>query len=123
MFKEVLHRAMTDTEGCFAVLIMGIDGIAVEQVWRAAAEPEQENFDIAFAEYTSLLKNANRINSDLQIGKLREMTISTPNAVFILRFVGEDYFLAMALSPDGNFGRGRYELLRAELLLEKELII
>ncbi len=110
------------TDGCFAVLIMGTDGIAVEKVWQNA-EFEQENFDIAVAEYTSLLKNANRINGELKIGNVREMTISTENAIFIMRFVGHDYFLAMALAPAGNFGRGRYELLRAELLLEKELII
>jgi hypothetical protein len=29
----------------------------------------------------------------------------------------------MILSPEGNFGRGRYELRRAELLLEKEFVI
>jgi predicted regulator of Ras-like GTPase activity (Roadblock/LC7/MglB family) len=122
MFNEVLHRAMINTEGCFTVLIMGTDGIAVEKVWQGA-ESEQANFEITVAEYTSLLKNTNRINGDLKIGHLREMTISTQHAVFILRFVGEDYFLVMAMSSEGNFGRGRYELLRAGLLLEKELII
>jgi predicted regulator of Ras-like GTPase activity (Roadblock/LC7/MglB family) len=122
MFNEVLHRAMINTDGCFAVLIMGTDGIAVEKVWQGA-ESKQANFDITVAEYTSLLKNTNRINGDLKIGHLQEMTISTQNAVFILRFVGEDYFLVMAMSSEGNFGRGRYELLRAGLLLEKELII
>jgi predicted regulator of Ras-like GTPase activity (Roadblock/LC7/MglB family) len=122
MFKEVLHKAMIGTDGCFAVLIMGTDGITVEKV-RQSAEPEQANIDIAAAEYALLLKNAKRINSDLDIGKLREMIISTDRTVFILRFVGKDYFLAMALSSGGNLGRGRYELLRAELLLEKELIL
>ncbi len=122
MFKKVLHKAMTNTAGCFAVLVMGIDGITVEKVWQDAGY-RQLDFEIAVAEYTIILKNANRINGDLKIGKLREMTFSTESAVFILRFVGQDYFLAMALSPEGNFGRGRYELLCAEILLEKELII
>jgi predicted regulator of Ras-like GTPase activity (Roadblock/LC7/MglB family) len=122
MFKEVLHKAMINTAGCFAVLIMGIDGIVVEKVWQNA-ESGQVDFEIAAAEYTAILKNANRINGDLKIGQLREMTFSTQTAIFILRFVGQDYFLAMALSPEGNFGRGRYELLCAELLLEKELVI
>ena len=113
---------MTNTDGCFAVLVMGIDGIVVEKVWQNA-ESGQVDFEVAVAEYTAILKNANRINGDLKIGQLREMTFSTQSTVFILRFVGQDYFLAMALSPEGNFGRGRYELLCAELLLEKELII
>ena len=122
MFKEVLHRAMLNTEGCFAVLIMGTDGIAVERVGQRA-ESEEASFEIAAAEYTSLLKSANRINGDLKIGRLREMTVSTEKAIFIMRFVGQDYFLAMALSPEGNFGRARYELQCAELVLEKELVL
>lgn len=113
---------MTNTAGSLAVLVMGIDGIVVEKVWQNA-ESGQVDFEIAVAEYTVILKNANRINGDLKIGQLREMTFSTQSAVFILRFVGQDYFLAMALSPEGNFGRGRYELLCAGLLLEKELVI
>lgn len=97
---------MTNTVGSLAVLIMGTDGIAVEQVWQSA-EPGQANFEIAIAESISLLKNANRTGGDLKIEKLREMTISTQNAIIILRFVGQDYFLAAVLSPEGNFGRGR----------------
>ncbi len=113
---------MISTEGCFAVLIMGIDGIAVERVPGESGTFDPE-FDIAVTEFASLLKSFDRINGDLKFGKLREMTISAQNAVFILRFVGHDYFLVMALTPEGNFGRGRYELHRAELLLEKELVL
>lgn len=121
MFREVLHQAMTNTDGCLGVLIMGTDGIAVEKVWQAAAV--DANLDIAIAEYTSLLRNAKRINGDLGLGRLREMTVSSDNRIFLLRFVSEDYFLAMILSAEGNFGRGRYEMRRAELLLKNELVL
>lgn len=112
---------MTNTEGCLGVLIMGTDGIAVEKVWQAASD--EANLDVAIAEYTSLLGRAKRINGDLSLGKLREMTVSTERRVFLLRFVSEDYFLAMILSAEGAFGRGRYEMRRAELLLKNELAL
>ena len=121
MFREVLHQAMTNTDGCLGVLIMGTDGIPVEKVWQAA--PREANLDIAIAEYTSLLRNAKRINDDLGLGKLRELTVSSDTLVFLLRFVSEDYFLAMILSAEGNTGRGRYEMRRAELLLKNELVL
>lgn len=121
MFKEVLQEALNHTEGCLGVLIMGTDGIAVERVWHA--DGAESNLDIAVAEYTTLVRNAKRANSQLGHGKLREVTLTSESSIFILRFVGEDYFIAMALSPEGNFGRGRYELRRAELLLEKEFVI
>ena len=120
MFTEVLQDAMRRTEGGLGALIMGTDGIVVEKVWQAGAMAEA-NLDVAAAEFASLVKNARRANDEMGLGRLQEMTITGEGGIFILRFVSEDYFIAMALSPDGNFGRARYELRRAELLLEKEL--
>lgn len=121
MFREVLQDILSRTEGCKGVLIMGFDGIAVEKVWRN--QVTDGNYDIAVAEYTSLIKSLKQKNDDTGIGKLNEMTISTDREIIILRVVSEDYFLAMILSDEGNFGRGRFELRRAELLLENELVI
>ena len=114
--SEVLER----TEGCLGVLIMGFDGITVEEVWKAAKSATN---NVALAEYTSLLRNAQRINSELGLAELQEMTFSGADEIFVLRVVNNDYFLAMILAADGNFGRGRYELHRIELLLSKELEI
>jgi predicted regulator of Ras-like GTPase activity (Roadblock/LC7/MglB family) len=121
MFSEVLQGIVERTEGCLGSLIMGTDGIAVEKVWKPSAAGA--SLDVAVAEYTSLLRNAKRINGEIGFGKLREFTLSSERGVFILRFISEYYFIAMILSPDGNFGRGRWELRRAELLLEKEFAI
>lgn len=121
MFKEVLQGMVDRTEGCLGSLIMGTDGIAVEKVWQPAGT--EANLDVAVAEYASLLRNARRTNSEMGLGKLKEFSLTSDTGIFILRFVSEDYFIAMVLSPEGNFGRGRFELRRAELLLEKELVI
>ena len=121
MFREVLQEIVSRTEGCLGSLIMGTDGIAVEKVWQPAGT--EANLDVAVAEFTSLLRNARRTNNEMGLGKLQEFTLTTESGIFILRFVSEDYFIAMVLTPDGNFGRGRFELRRAELLLEKELAI
>jgi predicted regulator of Ras-like GTPase activity (Roadblock/LC7/MglB family) len=121
IFREVLQGIVERTEGCQGSLIMGTDGIAVEKVWKPVGS--QVNLDVAVAEYTSLLRTARRINKEIGFGKLREFTLSGESGVFLLRFLSEYYFIALILSPEGNFGRGRYELRRAELLLEKEFAI
>lgn len=123
MFKEVLQDVVRRAEGCLGALIMGTDGIVVEKVWQAAAAgaPAEINPDVAAAEFASLIKNAHRAGGETELGRLREMTFTGEGGIFILRFVSEDYFIAAVLSPEGNFGRARYELRRAELLLEKEL--
>jgi predicted regulator of Ras-like GTPase activity (Roadblock/LC7/MglB family) len=121
MFREVLQDILKRTEGCLGVLIMGFDGIVVEEVWQAGIKPETS--DVSMAEYTSLLRNAQRINSGSRLARLHEMTISRADEIWILRVVNDDYFLAMIIAAAGNFGRGRYELHRAELLLFKELAV
>ena len=119
MFRETLHKALSNTENCLGVLIMGTDGMAVEEVWKNDAKPM--NADIIFAEYTAILRNAARVGDELLLDRLRELTISGDEATFIMRLVSSDYYLAMVLQTDGNFGRGRYELRCAEMILAKEL--
>jgi len=40
-----------------------------------------------------------------------------------VRLLNRDYFLVLALSPDGNLGRGRFELRKAELQLAEEFAV
>ena len=75
MFKRVLQEIMDRTEGCLGVLIMGLDGIAVEKVWQG--EATGKNLDVAVAEYTSLIRNAKQKNSDTGLGELRELTVTS----------------------------------------------
>jgi len=121
MFKEALHDILDRTEGSLGVLIMGLDGIAVEKVWQEDAV--SGNLDIAVAEYTSLVARAGKNDSDTGLGGLNEITVSNEKAIFIMRLLGEDYFLALIMEPDGNFGRGRFELRRAELRMAHEFVI
>ena len=97
---------------------MGFDGIPVEEVWREAIpDPDLE---ITVAECSSLVVAASRANRGGKLGTLKEMTISGENKAFIVRLMSKEYFIAMILSSDGSFGRGRYELARAGLILEPE---
>ena len=49
--------------------------------------------------------------------------ISLGGAVVIMRLLGRDYFVVLAITPEGNLGRARYELRKAELQLKKEFAI
>lgn len=118
MFKEVLHDILQRTNGCLGVLIMGFDGIPVEEAW--TADPVDPDLEITVAECASLVVAASRSNRGGKLGELTEMTISGKNKAFIVRLMSDEYFIAMILASDGSFGRGRYELVRAGLLLERE---
>ena len=121
MFKDVLEKILERTEGSLGALIMGIDGIAVERLLKEAGQ--EANLDVAAAEFTSLVRNAQKAGKDTGLGGLRELMVSLDSAVVIIRLLGSDYFVVLAISPDGNLGRARFELRKAELELRKEFAV
>jgi predicted regulator of Ras-like GTPase activity (Roadblock/LC7/MglB family) len=121
MFREFLETIIERTDGSIGALIMGTDGIAVEKVLGEAGK--EANLDVAAAEFTSLVRGAQRAGSDLGLGNLRELTISLDEIIVVMRLLSRDYFVVLALSPDGNLGRGRFELRKAELRFAKEFAV
>ncbi len=121
MFKEMLETIIERTEGSLGALIMGTDGIAVEKVLGAAGA--EANLDVAAAEFTSLVRSAQRAGTDTGLGGLRELVISLDSAVLVMRLLSRDYFVVLAMSPLGNLGRGRFEVRKAELQLAKEFAL
>jgi predicted regulator of Ras-like GTPase activity (Roadblock/LC7/MglB family) len=121
MFKELLQGMLERADGSLGALIMGTDGIAVEKV---LAEADSEaNLDVAAAEFTSLIRGAQRSGNDLGMGNLRELFISLDDAIIVVRMLSRDYFVVLAMSPDGNLGRGRFEMRKAEFQLAKEFVV
>lgn len=121
MFKQMLESIVERTEGSLGALIMGTDGIAVERVFSEAGR--EGNLDVAAAEFTSLVRNAQRSGNDTGLGNLRELVISLENSILAIRVLSRDYFVVLALTPEGNLGRGRYELRKAELTMAGEFTV
>jgi predicted regulator of Ras-like GTPase activity (Roadblock/LC7/MglB family) len=82
------------------------------------------NSEIVLAEYTSLLRSARRVGDELLFDRVRELTdFRRTRSRLLCALVNSDYYLAMVLETSGNFGRGRYELVCAEMILLKELAL
>jgi len=121
MFKEMLDDILGRTEGSLGALIMGTDGIAVEKVFGEAGM--DANLDVAAAEFTSLVRSAQRAGTDTGLGGLRELVVSLESAILVMRLLSRDYFVVLALNSQGNLGRARFELRKAELKLAKEFAV
>ena len=118
MFKEALQAIVANTDDSLGALIMGVDGLSVEKFFND--EGAAANLDVAAAEFTSLIRSAARSGNDLALGDLREMVVALGRVTFLLRLFNKDYFVVLAIKPEGNLGRGRYELRKAELMLAHE---
>ena len=121
MFKDILETVIERTEGSLGALIMGVDGIAVERTLKQAGQ--EANLDVAAAEFTSLVRNAQRAGKDTGLGGLHELVISLDDAILLIRLLGRDYFVVLAIHPEGNLGRARFELRRAELQMAGEFTV
>ena len=121
MFKEMLEEIIGRAEGSLGALLMGTDGIAVEKVLGEAGM--EANLDVAAAEFTTLVRSAQRAGTDTGLGALRELVVSLEGAVMVMRLLSRDYFVVLALNSQGNLGRARFELRKAELKLAKEFAL
>lgn len=121
MFRKPLEVIVERTDGCIGALIMGTDGIAVEKF--LTTEGHEANLDVAAAEFTSLVRNAQRTCGDGGLGSLRELVVASEKATLVMRLLSRDYFMVIALKEDGNLGRSRFELRKAELDLAKEFAL
>ena len=79
--------------------------------------------DGAAAEVTSLVRSAMRAGGATGLGGLREMVVAFEGTQIIARLFTADYFVVLTMHPDGNLGRGRYELRKAELELSREFAL
>jgi predicted regulator of Ras-like GTPase activity (Roadblock/LC7/MglB family) len=118
MFGDTLREIVEKTEGGIAGLIMDTEGIAVESY----ARPEAP-FDITTIgiEFGVVLESIRRASESLEAGHPREVAIGTDKMIAIIRTLGDTYFLAIAIRPDGNFGKGRFLMRSAAPKLLAEL--
>jgi predicted regulator of Ras-like GTPase activity (Roadblock/LC7/MglB family) len=120
-FSETLGELSKRIEGAVAAIILGIDGIPIER-YISSLEPGLD-IEMIATELTTLLRRGMHTATDAALGELREMVIGTERLTILLRPITHDYFLMLAVIPGGNVGRARYELRKAQLVLEEEFAI
>jgi predicted regulator of Ras-like GTPase activity (Roadblock/LC7/MglB family) len=118
MFLEALREIVDKTEGGVAGVIMDSEGIAVESYARDGAP-----FDINVIgiEFGVVLGSIRRAAESLEAGRASEVAIGTDKLLTLIRTLGESYFLALAMKPDGNVGKGRFLMRTAAPKLMTEL--
>lgn len=105
MFKEPLQKIVDNVEGGIAGLVMGFDGIAVESYTR---EGHKIDINTVGMELSFILTQVKKAAEILDVGLLNEISIKAEKLTVVIRLLSPQYFVAVALTPEGNFGKGRY---------------
>src|SRR5512138_1887050 len=118
MFREALQGVVEGTEGGIAGLLMDFEGIPLESFTRPGA-----SFDIeqVGAEMSVVVKAIQRASEMLEAGLTHEVAFKSEKLITLIRVLNHTYFVAIALSPDGNLGKGRYLLRVAAPELANEI--
>jgi len=111
IFEEVAKEIVEKVFGGIGVIIIGRDGIPLAMHLKEGAELDLETLGI---EYSNLLAQIDQASQNIGTGKLVEFSLHTDQYLVVVRTITPDYFICLVMSPDGNFGKGRY-LLRVNL--------
>jgi predicted regulator of Ras-like GTPase activity (Roadblock/LC7/MglB family) len=105
-FAQILQEVVNGTEGALGALVVGVDGIPVEEF----AAVEDLDLQSMTVEYSTLLKEIEKGSQAAQLGSTKEVTVLADRALILLRRLNDEYFIVLIIKPDGNFGKGRFLL-------------
>jgi predicted regulator of Ras-like GTPase activity (Roadblock/LC7/MglB family) len=117
-FKAILKTIVDESCGGLGGTLMGYDGIAIDEY---LGETRGIDVPIMAIEYASILKEIKRTVGVLKTGELEEVSIITQKCTVVVRGITEDFFLALVLGHDGNFGKARYLMKREAPKLREAL--
>lgn len=122
-FREHLEGVVSSVDGAVLCSVMGFDGIAVDthQPDARAAKAAELDLTVALIEYGNVLVQLKNAAMTLKSGGITELSVNTDKLLTIMRMVNQDYYVVLALLPDGNYGKGRYALRIAAPKLAAEL--
>ena len=118
MFKKILNPLVDETEGGVGAILIGFDGIAVEQYVKPN---EGLNLGLVAVELVSALKEVKKAVTVLKLGGLEEVSLKTPSFHILVRTLNDNYFVALAITDSGNLGKGRYLLNRERIKILEAL--
>ena len=117
MFLDQLSRISNRIDGAVALSLVARDGIPVESF---SSDPDLD-LDVLAAELVAQARSISENHRELDVGEVQQLSVMTDRLTLMVSSVAADYYLLLVLGPEGNYGKARFELRRARLLLEEDL--
>ena len=105
MFTETLKKVVDNVDGGMAAVVMGLDGIPVESYIKQA---DRIDVNTVAMEFSFILGQVRKAADSLTVGSLEELSVKAQRLTLVCRMISPQYFVAIAMAPEGNFGKARY---------------
>lgn len=115
-FSEVLKDTVDKVDGAVSAMIIGTDGMSVQEY----AKEKIVDLTGLSAEASAMIKDISLAADNLGLGEAKEFSIISDQCGIIMRKINPDYYLALIIKPEGNYGKGRFILKTAIPKLEGE---
>ncbi len=119
MFKDILEKIVADCSGSIGAVLMGYDGIGIDHY---STDVNQLDLNLVGIEYSNVLKEIRNAADILKVGMLHEVSIKTENYYIIIHTLTDEYFVTLLVNRNGNYGQGRYLLMREAPALRQLLV-
>ncbi len=118
MYLEKLSSIAGRLNGVLALSLVDRDGIPIESF----SMDSRLDLETLAAEMVGQARAIGEQHTALSLGPVRYLSISSELASVLLSQVTPGYFLLLVLEPNQPLGHARFELRRAGLLFESELV-
>jgi predicted regulator of Ras-like GTPase activity (Roadblock/LC7/MglB family) len=115
-FSDVLKETVEKVDGAVSAMIIASDGIPVEEY------VQESLIDLTGlgAEASAMIRDIGYAAENLRLGEAREFSIISDTCGIIMRKISDEYYLALVIKPEGNYGKGRYVLKTTVPKIENE---
>jgi predicted regulator of Ras-like GTPase activity (Roadblock/LC7/MglB family) len=122
-FAGILREIVDGCGGGIGAVLMGGDGIPIEQVVadRVPEGPLAEDIGTAGVEFTRILEEIRKASDALAGGVVAETVVVLSRFSLVFRAIDADTYLTVVVAPDGNLGKARYLMRRNLLAIRHEL--
>jgi predicted regulator of Ras-like GTPase activity (Roadblock/LC7/MglB family) len=105
VFAETLKKVVDNVDGGIAAVVMGLDGIPVDTYVR---KNDKLDVNTVAMEFSFIIGQVRKAGDSLQVGSLEELAVKAQRLVLVCRMLSPQYFVAIVMAPEGNFGKARF---------------
>src|SRR5678815_4589391 len=84
---------------------MGLDGIPVDTYVR---QKDRVDVNTVGMEFSFIMGQIKKAGDSLSVGGLEELSVKAQRLMLVCRMLSPQYFVAVAMAPEGNHGKCRY---------------
>ena len=108
MLNDTLKKIVDEIPGASGAIIMGFDGIAIDQYKAKGAE--DTDLDTIVTEFSFRFGDLRNAAESLEMGNVSDITVKMDSGTILFRGINEEFFAVVLLADSGHFGKGRWKL-------------